>query len=105
MRYLLLFLVLLSACRPSEPVAGPPDVYQLSGEIVKLNTEKKIATIKHGPIKSTDGKVWMEAMTMEFPVRDAVGLAKLSPGVKLKAKLYQQPVDFDYWVAEIEVQP
>ena len=106
MRILLVCSCLLLSCgrRPEAP-PGPTDIYTFSGEVIALNPEKKVAKIKHGPITDVAGKVWMEAMTMEFPIKDAKQFAILRPGLKVKAKLFQRPADFEYWVGDIETVP
>jgi Cu/Ag efflux protein CusF len=75
------------------------------GEVVRLDLPRKTATVRHGPVKDAAGKLWMEGMTMEFPIRDEKSLALLRPGVRIKAKLFQQPADFDFWLGEVEVVP
>ncbi len=100
-----IFCLLLACARGPEATPGPTDIYTFSGEVLSLNPEKKIAKIKHGPIADAAGKVWMEAMTMEFPIKDAKQFAMLRPGLKVKAKLFQRPADFEYWVGDIETVP
>lgn len=50
------------------------------GTIKKLDKAASSATIAHGPIDS----IGMGAMTMQFPVKDAAGLAKLKVGDKVR---------------------
>lgn len=50
------------------------------GTIKKLDKAASTATIAHGPIDS----IGMGAMTMQFPVKDAAGLAKLKTGDKVR---------------------
>jgi Cu/Ag efflux protein CusF len=56
-----------------------------------------VAVIKHEVV---DG--WMEAMTMEFPVRDEAEFSKLAEGKRIKATVEVQ--DLDYWLTSIEPQ-
>ena len=56
--------------------------------------ERKTVVIKHENIEG-----WMEAMTMEFPVRDSAEFAKLSKGERIRATVNVQ--DLDYWLTEI----
>jgi Cu/Ag efflux protein CusF len=44
----------------------------------------------------------MEAMTMEFPVRDQAEFAKLAPGKRIRATVHVQ--ELDYWISEIQLQ-
>lgn len=64
----------------------------MSGEIVSMDAKSQTATVKHGKI---DG--WMEAMTMEYPVKDQQEFAKLKVGKKIQAKILVQGMD--YWIA------
>lgn len=50
------------------------------GTIKKLDKTASTATIAHGPIDS----IGMGAMTMQFAVKDAAGLAKLKAGDKVR---------------------
>lgn len=91
-RLSVLFLVsLLSACQRNPPPL-PVREYQMSGEIVSMDAKSQTATVKHGKI---DG--WMEAMTMEYPVKDQQEFAKLRAGEKIQAKILVQGME--YWIA------
>jgi Cu/Ag efflux protein CusF len=50
------------------------------GTVKKLDKAASTATIAHGPIDS----IGMGAMTMQFAVKDATGLAKLKAGDKVR---------------------
>lgn len=88
-------MVTLSSCRtsPSPPIRE----YQLVGEVVRLDVVHRVATIKHQAIKG-----WMEAMTMEYPVRDKSEFAKLHVGDRITATVFVQ--DMDYWVGRIHTE-
>jgi len=85
-------VVMLSCCRTSPSV--PVREYQLTGEVVRLDLVHRVATIKHHAIKG-----WMEAMTMEYPVREKAEFAKLHVGDRITATVFVQ--DLDYWVGHI----
>lgn len=68
--------------------------YAMHGEVLRLDTQGKIASIKAGKI---DG--WMEAMTMEYPVKDQADFDKLRAGEKIDATVFVQ--GDSYWVGEI----
>jgi Cu/Ag efflux protein CusF len=65
---------------------------------VRLVPENRLASIQHEEIKG-----WMEAMTMEFPVRDGAEFAKLKPGLEIEATVNVR--DLDYWLTGIRVVP
>lgn len=101
----------LTACSKSEPVAEkiPSRVetsgneeaakqYDMRGEVIRLDPQGKIATIKHLPIGD-----WMGAMTMDFPVKDDAEFAKLKPGQQVRAKVYVQ--ELSYWLDDVEDAP
>lgn len=79
-------------CRKAEPVSQ----FQLRGTVVRLTPENRLATIQHEEIKG-----WMEAMTMEFPVKDGAEFAKLKTGAHIEATVNVQ--DLDYWLTGIRV--
>jgi Cu/Ag efflux protein CusF len=70
-----LFL-LLAACQQTAPKEEAKDEpvkqYAMHGEVLRLDTQGKIAAIKAGKIGD-----WMEAMTMEYPVKEQPEFDKL----------------------------
>lgn len=94
-------LLFLAACSKSPTADGPVNHYPLTGVVLRLNPSNKIATIRHETIRGTDGKVWMEAMTMDFPVRDPQEFAKLKTDLPITARVNQKPGDFEYWIDQI----
>ena len=73
----------------------PIKQYALHGEVLRLDAQGKIAAIKHEKIGD-----WMEAMTMEFPVKDKAEFDKLRAGEKINATVFVQ--GNSYWVAGIQ---
>ena len=84
--------LLLSACQRNPP--QPVREYQMRGEIVSIDPSSQTATVKHAKI---DG--WMEAMTMEYPIKDKQEFAKAKVGEKIQAKILVQ--GNDYWIAMV----
>jgi Cu/Ag efflux protein CusF len=95
---LLLLVFALGACKgnkPARPVSNAPiERYRLDGEIVQLDPEGHIAKIRHQKIEG-----WMEAMTMEFPVKDPSEFARLHVGDHITATVFVQ--DLNFWIGEI----
>jgi protein SCO1/2 len=81
---------LLGACAPSVPI----ERYKLHGEIVRLDSQDHIATIRHEKIEG-----WMEAMTMQFPVKNPKEFASLHPSDCIDATVFVQGNSI--WIAEI----
>ena len=74
--------------------AKPVGRYQLNGEIVHLDPVHQLTVIRHQKIEG-----WMEAMTMEFPVKNIDEYRRLRVGEHITATVYVQ--DLDYWIGEI----
>ena len=96
-----LFLVLV-ACQKSTVTEVKEEAknetlhrYALHGEVLRLDPQGKIATIKHQKIGD-----WMGAMTMEFPVKDQPDFNKLREGEKINGTVFVQGAS--YWVGEIQ---
>ncbi len=99
-------LIVLSSCaRAPSTKAEPEQLYALDGTIVRLDAGEKVATIKHGRIRNEKGKVWMEPMTMEFPVRNAAEFSSLQVGQRIRATLHERESDFAFWIAGIQQLP
>lgn len=90
---------LISACQKPEtqPVASPDAKrFPLRGKVVSVNPSKKTASINHEEIPN-----YMEAMTMDFPIRDADILSTMSKDAEVRAELV---VDRgDYWLENIVI--
>jgi protein SCO1/2 len=92
-------LIMLAACQQTpvkeEAKDEPVKQYPMHGEVLRLDTQGKIAAIKAGKIGD-----WMEAMTMEYPVKDKAEFDKLRSGEKINATVYVQ--GNSYWVGGIQ---
>jgi len=88
-----LAVIVLVCCACSQPKEVRR--YPLHGEILRLDPQGKIATIKHEKIGD-----WMGAMTMEFPVKDAQEFSALREGEHVNGTVFVQ--DLNYWVGEIK---
>jgi Cu/Ag efflux protein CusF len=103
MRVWVICLFLLTAsCQKSTVTAVKEDAkeetlhrYALHGEVLRLDPQGKIAKIKHQKIGD-----WMEAMTMEFPVKDQAEFNKLREGERINGTVFVQGTS--YWVGEIQ---
>lgn len=90
---------MLSGCTQEKKPASPPPapkVYTVRGEVTALDTATHTATLRHERIEG-----WMEAMTMEFPVKDPAEFAKLTVGDRVDATLHVN--DLEYYLAKIQV--
>jgi protein SCO1/2 len=102
MRYFFLTLfcgLLLSSCQK----APPPDVvkeFQLHGDVVGIDRAHHTAMIKAEAIPG-----WMEAMTMEYPVKVSTEMDKLRPGAHIQASVYQHQSTLEYWIGNVHLVP
>lgn len=102
-----LFAVSLATISCTKPAAsdaaraaeGPVNRFALTGQVIQLDEAHQLAVIKHQNIEG-----FMEAMTMEFPVKDKAEFAKLKVGMPIQATVFQEPKNFDFWVGEIKPQ-
>jgi Cu/Ag efflux protein CusF len=96
-------LLLFAASCAKSPTAARKNVehYDLKGVVLRLRPEDKVAVIKHERIQNAAGKVWMEPMTMDFPVPNASEFQQLKPGQSVQGRLSQDLDTLDYWVDQL----
>jgi protein SCO1 len=74
---------MFAACNQSSgPKGFEPKSYALQGQLLSLEPDRKLATVKHEEVKG-----FMPAMTMPYAVKDAKVLDGLAPGDLINAKL------------------
>jgi protein SCO1/2 len=101
MRYLIILLfsiLLFSACQKAETqiASGEAKRYPLKGKVLSVDKEKKKASIAHEEIPG-----YMEAMTMNFPIKDTCVWDDLTEGSEIRGELV---VDKDeYWLENIGI--
>ena len=83
---LLLSGALLSACSKPGGTASKFPTYKMRGTIVAVNADDKSASIDAEAIPG-----FMDAMTMEYTIRDSAALSKLKPKDKITAELIVDP--------------
>ena len=71
--------MLLPACAKKPPEKQ----YKLTGDVVGLNAGTQTVVIKGDKIEG-----WMEAMTMDYPVKDKSDFAKLKVGDRISATVF-----------------
>ncbi len=107
MRYLIIFLsavFLLTACQKTETSTSPTASenakrYNLEGKIVSADKAKKTAKIDHKDIPG-----FMEAMTMDFPIREDWVWEDLQPGAEIRAELVVDNQAKDpFWLEKIGI--
>jgi len=90
--FVTLLAIALAACsaKPAEKR------YPMEGTVKALDPSAKTATIDAGKIGD-----WMDAMTMEYPIKPEAEFAKLHVGDRIKATVVV--VDVKYYVTDITV--
>ena len=102
MRYFLFILFsvfLFTACQKAETqtVSTEAKRYPLKGKVVAVDKAKKKATIKHEEIPG-----YMDAMTMDFPIREDWVWDDLTADADIFAELVVDAND-DYWLEKIGI--
>ena len=85
--------VFLSACAKPAPQEKK---YKLTGEVLRLDANTQMAAIKGDKIEG-----WMEAMTMEYPVKDKAEFARLHPGDRIQATVFVN--ESSYYIGGIQI--
>lgn len=99
----LAFALLFSACSSAPKKAADPSTlkqFDIEGRVVSVDKAKKKASIDHKAIPG-----YMEAMTMDFPIRADWVWEDLKPGVDIRATLVVDPADEKegYWLENIAI--
>jgi Cu/Ag efflux protein CusF len=97
MTVVLLLTVLLGACARSSDEKDSPPVkrFSIHGEVMRLDPDGKLATIRHQKIEG-----YMDAMTMTFPVKDAQEFGALQVGNCIDGTVFVQGDNL--WVGEFK---
>ena len=105
MRFKLLVLILLSlscliACKKGEGQTDTPGGkrFDLKGEVIAVDKAKKTATIRHEAVAG-----YMEAMTMDFPIREDWVWEDLVPGSDIRAELVVDDANGTFWLEKIAI--
>ena len=93
---LVVLAVLLAACGAKDQTQVKR--YPMQGEVKSLDPAAKSATINAGKIGD-----WMEAMTMEYPIKPDTEFGKLHVGDSIQATVVVN--DLKYYVTEVKVVP
>jgi Cu/Ag efflux protein CusF len=86
---------LLISCGSNTSNNEPVKQYQLHGEVVSLDPHDKTATINAQKVEG-----WMDAMKMEYPVKDSQDFSKLQPNECIDATVFVRGTE--YWVADVK---
>jgi Cu/Ag efflux protein CusF len=96
---LLSALALMAACQHAPEPAKAKLHYPLSGKVVALDTQHRVATVDAAAIPN-----YMEAMTMDYPVSSASDFEKLHKGDHIRAML-DVTQDNQYSLSDVKIVP
>ena len=86
------------AAQQPAATASTVQEYNLDGEIVSVDKDKKTAVVKHQEIQG-----FMAAMTMAYPIPEQADLDKIKPGDQIKATVFNAPAESRMWLGNIQV--
>ena len=92
---LAVLVLMLAGCGEKAPEAKR---YAIQGEVKAVDAAAKSATIAHGKIGD-----WMDAMTMEFPVKPDSDFVKLHVGDRMEGTVVVQ--DLKFYVTDVKILP
>ena len=95
---LLLCGTLLAACSKPAPPVSKVSTYKMRGTIVAVHAGDKSASIDSEAIPG-----FMDAMTMEYTIRDTAALSKLKPRDKITADLIADPGGA--YIENVKIEP
>jgi protein SCO1 len=82
--------LLLAACSGTKTPSSTEKRYQLTGVIQALDPKLQTATVKADAVPG-----WMDAMTMDFPIRSKSDLSRLHAGDRVTATVNVRGTDYD----------
>ena len=89
----------LAACSRKPEASGPERHYQLSGQVMALDAKHQTATIDAAEVPH-----FMEAMTMEYPIKSKADFNALHVGDKITATLNVNAAGDTYDLSGIQKQ-
>jgi protein SCO1/2 len=93
------FSIAVFACAKNEENTGTEKRYPLKGKVVSVDKENKRAKIHHEDIEG-----YMDAMTMDFPIKADWVWDELRPGVQVQAEMVVNSAAKDpYWLENIAI--
>jgi len=94
-KFISILLLAFALCACADKRSNSPiKQYKLDGVIVSLNPQAQVANVDGQKVEG-----WMDAMTMEYPVKDHAGFQGLHVGDHITATVFVQ--DLNYWIGDI----
>jgi protein SCO1/2 len=96
--FILILSVFIAACGSQSPKTTAEKHYPLAGKVVSLNAKEQTASIDAAAVPG-----YMDAMTMDYPIKSKAEFESLHPGDKISATL-DVSEDATYAVSHIKIQ-
>jgi hypothetical protein len=94
-KFLSILLLAVALCACKKPDANTPvQQFKLDGVVVSLNPQAHTANIDGQKVEG-----WMDAMTMDYPVKDKKDFDELHVHDHITATIFAQGLNF--WIGEI----
>ncbi|MEP7074763.1 MAG: SCO family protein [Acidobacteriota bacterium] len=94
-----LALIIISCQRSAnQNVSANAKRFSFKGKVVSVDKGAKKAKIEHGDIPG-----YMDAMTMDFPIREDWVWDELKPGADIEADLVVDDANAQYWLEKIRI--
>jgi protein SCO1/2 len=95
-----LFAFLITSCQRQTVQAPSADAkhYPFKGKVISVDKAAKKATIDHEDIPG-----YMDAMTMDFPIREDWVWDELKPGSEIRAELVVDNPNAQFWLDKISI--
>ncbi|MBV9404159.1 MAG: copper-binding protein [Acidobacteriaceae bacterium] len=94
-----LLALTLTACSHKQEISGPERHYTLTGKVIAIDTAHQTATIDAAAIPD-----FMEAMTMDYPIRSRDEFNRLHVGDKIKGTVNVSATGEQYNLSGIQTQ-
>jgi protein SCO1 len=91
-------IIIFTACNKSESPTEAVKRFKLKGEVISVDKAAKKASVKHEKVEG-----YMEAMTMDFPIREDWVWGDLSAGSEIQADLVVDDVNGKFWLEKIAI--
>lgn len=92
--------LIITSCQRSanQNVSANAKRFSFKGKVVSVDKGAKKAKIEHGDIPG-----YMDAMTMDFPIREDWVWDELKPGADIEADLVVDDANAQYWLEKIRI--
>jgi Cu/Ag efflux protein CusF len=95
--------LLFAACQQTGQSGSPEKRYDVKGKVISVRKAERRVELDHEPIRDAAGKNFMDAMKMEFTLRDEQALERLAPGDQVQATLVYNENTSLSWLEKVTI--